>query len=80
MTRARIPIDDLPAPAANNDRAARKLAVLIPRREANQRYQREVTQRKRNERRCYWTWPFGHVYDKVPAKECTACVGCGKSE
>lgn len=27
--------------------------------------------------KCFWTWPFGHVYDGSNV-DASRCVGCGK--
>lgn len=37
--------------------------------------------RKRRERKCFWTRPFGHAYKKIerPFRFDYVCVGCGKN-
>lgn len=36
------------------------------------------TEQELAEFRCFWTWRFGHVFEKTPAKSSKACMACGK--
>lgn len=48
----------------------RKIEIL------NTRKEKKLTQ-KQLERRCFWTYPFGHVWPEVCINDAT-CLICGK--
>lgn len=60
----------------------RKKAALAALREAEAPEIAAEKEKTRRERRCFWTWPFGHAfvttewYSTIPNVE--TCVGCGK--
>lgn len=59
----------------------RKRTELLARQSAEKRYHRLERADRRRHRRCWRTWPFGHVYVSGPSwKSWPCCVGCGKPE
>lgn len=36
-----------------------------------------LTPQERQQFACFWTWPFGHVYEKTPIKTAKVCMACG---
>lgn len=57
-------------------RAAVKMWKRKERQNRNERWGFSPQERRMIE--CFWTWPFGHVYEKTPAKSIKICMVCGK--
>ena len=59
-----------------NDLAATKRAVIAdrPTRERVRAYREQ----RRRERKCFWTWPFGHVEEVHWDSFSSSCAVCGK--
>jgi hypothetical protein len=63
----------------------KKLAAYRQSRAEDQRRFGERRARRRRERKCWWTWPLGHVYVAEERHEDgmrrdRRCAGCGKLE
>jgi len=50
----------------------RKIEILNARKEKN-------LKQKQLERRCFWTYPFGHIWQETNLY-CVKCLVCGKHE